>query len=521
MDDAAPTATDREVIWVLGDQLTTRVGPLADAADERVLMIEATEFARKLPYHPHKLTLIFSAMRHFRDRLRAAGHEVIYERCETFADGLERFFDEYPDAELTVMRPASAWRPDRLPGLVEACGGDLTVVENELFLCAPETFDEWAGDRDSYRHEEFYRFQRRRTGYLMRGDEPLGGEWNYDEENRETPPEEYEAPDPPRYEPDEITREVAEWVAETFDGGYEQEPYGTAWADPEAFFWPVTREQALDALDRFCADRLAEFGPYQDAMVDDEWALNHALLSPALNVGLLTPAEVCERVIAAGKEDPDVPLNSIEGFVRQVLGWREFVRHVYRRSMPELADANQLDATADLPDFFWTGETDMACMADTIAGVRERGYAHHIQRLMLLSNFATTFGIDPAEYDRWFRAAFVDGFSWVTTPNTVGMGVFGSDALSTKPYAASANYVDDMSDYCSGCPYYKTKTTGEGACPFNALYWDFLGRNEDDLRSNHRMGLVYSHWDDKDDDERAAIRERVAQIRELAAAGEL
>ena len=508
-------------VWVLGDQLTREHGPVANRPDEPVLLIEAHAFAERLPYHPQKLTLVFSAMRHFRDELRDAGRDVHYYQVETFGDGLDVHFADYADDNLTVMRPAGGGT-DRLRELVAKRGGSLDVVENALFCCSSAQFDEWDTDRDAndYRHEDFYRFMRRETGYLIDDGEPVGGEWNYDEDNRETPPDDWEPPEPPEFEPDETTREAREWVADRFDGGYDESPYGGSWADPEPFGWPVTREQALQALADFCQYRLGAFGPYQDAMRHESWAMSHSLLSSSLNLGLLHPREVIERAIEAYEPD-DAPLNSVEGFVRQVLGWREFTRHVYRREQDTLATANQLEATEPLPDFFWTGETDMACLADVIEGVRRRGYAHHIERLMILSNFATTFGIEPGALNRWFHAGYVDAFHWVTTPNVVGMGTFASDVLSTKPYAATSNYVDRMSDYCGDCRYYKTKTTGENACPLNALYWDFLRRNEDRLRSNHRMGLVYSHWDDKDEEERDAIRDRATAIRRAARQNEL
>ena len=505
-------------VLVLGDQLYPEAGPLSARPDDRVLLIEAESLARKLPYHPHKLTLVFAAMRHFRDELRERGRTVEYRQVETFADGLREHFAAHPGDELVVMRPPSHGGADRLRSIADSLDGTIRVVENDLFLCSPAAFDEWAGDADSYRQEEFYRFMRRKTGYLMAGEDPVGGEWNFDDDNRETPPEGYSPPDPPTFEPDATTRETRKWVEDAFDGSYGEEPYGGAWADPEPFRWPVTRGQALAVLDHFLEECLLDFGPYQDAMVAGEWAMAHSLLSAALNLGLLHPREVLDRVVKRS-HDPDVPINSAEGFVRQVLGWREFMRHVYRREMPELAAANQLDQTEPLPDFFWTGETEMACVGDAIEGVRRRGYAHHIERLMVLSNFGTLLGVSPQALNRWFHAAYVDAYHWVTTPNVVGMGTFGSGVLSTKPYVSSANYVDKMSDHCSGCPYYKTKTTGEGACPFNALYWDFLDRNEDRLGDNHRMGLVYNHLDNKDDEELSAIRERAATLRERARDG--
>jgi len=508
-------------VWVLGDQLSREHGPVAERPAEPVLLIEAHAFAERLPYHPQKLTLVFSAMRHFRDELRDAGRDVHYHQVETFGDGLDAHFDDTPGDDLTMMCPAGG-DADRLRSLVEERGGSLEIVENSLFCCSRRLFDDWAADRtgDNYRHEDFYRHMRRETGYLMDDNEPVGGEWNYDEDNRETPPDDWTPPTAPAFDPDAITRDVDSWVADRFDGSYDEAPYGGSWADPEAFRWPVTRQQALSALEDFCTDRLATFGSYQDAMQRDSWAMSHSLLSSSLNLGLLDPREVIERAIDTF-ERGDAPLNSVEGFVRQVLGWREFMRQVYHREQDTFAGANQLNATEPLPDFFWTGETDMVCLADVIEGVRRRGYSHHIERLMVLSNFGTTFGIELRALNRWFHAAYVDAFHWVTTPNVVGMGTFASDVLSTKPYAATSNYVDRMSDYCGDCRYYKTKTTGENACPLNALYWDFLGRNEDRLRSNHRMGLVYSHWDDKDEEERDAISDRAAAIRQAARDGDL
>ena len=386
----------------------------------------------------------------------------------------------------------------------------------------PAEWDEWVADRDTagsdgdtFRQEHWYRHVRRETGVLMDDGEPAGGEWNYDDQNRETPPDGWSPPPVPEFEPDAITREVHEFVTERYD-----DHWGSA--DLSEFVWPVTREGALHALDHFLEVRLPEFGPYQDAMVEGEWALDHSLLSPAINLGLLHPQEVVEAVETAYREDEhDLPLNSVEGFLRQMLGWREFMRHVYRESMPEMDEANQLDQTRDLPEAYWTGDTDMVCLSEAVDHVREHGYAHHIERLMVLANFALIYGADPHELNRWFHLGFVDAFHWVTTPNVVAMGSFATDALSSKPYASSANYINRMSDYCSSCPYYHTKTTGEGSCPFNALYWDFLRENEETLRGTGRMGLMYSHVDDKDDEEWAAIEERAAEIREMGADGTL
>jgi len=542
-DPPATAPRDGEVVWLLGTQLSTRSGPLARAdagSGTRVLMIESHGFARRKPYHAQKLTLVFAAMRRFRDRLRAAGYDVTYLSRETFGDALEAFFDANPDATLLLQRSPSHGSTRRFAELVDAAGGDLRPVENELFVSTRRAFDEWAnddGDRDSdgdggsgggggwgdpvtadadgtagpFRHEEFYRFMRRESGVLMDGDRPAGGEWNYDDRNREFPPDDWEAPPVPEYDHGAVVEETAAWVAGEFE----------TWGTVDGFRWPVTREGARDHLRHFVGVRLPEFGPYQDAMRSDDWAMAHALLGSSINLGLLHPLEVVEAAEAAYR-DGEAPLASVEGFVRQVLGWREFMRHVYRHAMPGLATANRLEARRDLPDLYWTGDTRMNCLAETVADVRARGYSHHIQRLMVLANFATLWGVEPAELNDWFHATYVDAYHWVTTPNVVEMGQYAHGAFATKPYVSSANYVDRMSDYCGDCEYDESRAVGEAACPFNALYWAFLDRNEDDLRSNHRMALMYGHVDDKrDSGAMADVRERVEQLRELAAEGKL
>lgn len=569
--------SDRTTCWLLGDQLNPDLDVLDDADD--VLLIEAHGFADRKPYHAHKLTLVFSAMRHFRDELRERGHDVTYVRAASFGEGLDEFFAERSvgtagdgDApDLRLMRPASHGAGDRLRELVAERGGTLELVDNELFWTTPADWRSWAGGEEaeigpdgaadrSYRQENWYRHVRRETGVLMDDGDPVGGEWNYDDANQETPPDGWEPPARPTFEPDDLTRETHAWVRERFD----------TWGNDslDGFAWPVTREDALKALDRFVREGLPAFGRYQDAMVGGEPFLSHSLCSPAINLGLLDPREPVRAVERAYEErgvepgaydpaerggadagatsldefgdgatdgrDPDdggaesgnddlppVPLNAAEGFVRQVIGWREFVRHVYREAMPELADANQLSQERELPPAYWDGETDMACLSEAVGHVREYGYAHHIERLMVLSNFALVYGADPADLNEWFHLGFVDAYHWVTTPNVVAMGSFGTDVLSSKPYASSGSYVNRMSDHCGDCPYAVSRTTGEGACPFNALYWDFLKENEETLRGTGRMGLMYSHVDGKDDAEWAEIRERAARVRELAAEGEL
>ena len=504
------------VPWVLGTHLHPDVGPVGRAPEgSRVLLIEAHDFARRKPYHHDKLTLVFSGMRHFRDDLRERGYDVEYIKADTFCDGLERYFEAHPDDELVQMRSPSHRSADTFERLVTAAGGRLDVVQNELFVGTREAFDEWSNDtdKDPFRHETFYRWMRRETGVLMTDDgDPVGGEWNYDDENQEFPPEEWESPPVHRPEHDDLTERTSEWVSEEFD----------VWGAEGTLVWPVTRAQAKAKLTHFVENRLPEFGPYQDAMRSDDWAMAHALLGSSINIGLLHPWEVVRTIEDAYHEHEDIPLNSVEGVLRQLIGWREFMRHVYRHSMPTLDEANQLDAPHDLPEFYWDGATNMECLRQTVGDVRERGYSHHIQRLMVLANFATLWGVEPKQLNEWFHATYVDAYHWVTTPNVVEMGQYGEGVFASKPYVSSANYIDKMSDYCGDCHYYKTKDTGERACPFNALYWDFLDRNEDQLRSNHRMGLMYSHVDSKQDgDEMEEIKARVEDLRRKNEFGEL
>jgi len=501
-------------VWLLGDQLAPDATPLETA--DHVLMIEAHGFAARLPYHPAKLTLLFSAMRHCRDELRERGYEVTYVEAETFGEGLDEYFGAAPGDALVLMDPPSHGAAERFTAMVEDRGGSLALVENDAFLTTPDQFDQWAGDRtveDGFRQERWYRFVRREFDILMDGDEPAGGAWNYDDENRETPGPEWTPPPAPTFEPDALTREVHEFVTERYDDH---------WGNPalDAVVWPVTRAEARSALDHFVSTRLPEFGAYQDALVEGEWALSHSLLSSSLNLGLLRPQELVDAAVEAYRAG-DAPLNSVEGFVRQIVGWREFMRHVYRRGMPAMGEANQLEQERALPPLYWDGETDMTCLSEAVSHVYDRGYAHHIERLMVLSNFALVYGADPQELNRWFHLGFVDAYHWVTTPNVVGMGSFATDVLSSKPYASSGNYINKMSDFCADCEYTVSRTTGEGACPFNALYWDFLKENEETLRGTGRMGLMYSHVDRKDDEEWAEIRERAADVREMAREGTL
>lgn len=496
-------------LWILGDQMSHAA--VQQLAPRRVLLIEAYELGRTPPMHPQKLVLFFSAMRHFAQELRANGREIIYLQSETLAEALGQFFQAHPGATLAQIRPADYGFAERAGTIVEGLGGAYHLLPNRLWLLQPEEFDRWAGNRKTYRLEYFYRFMRQRTGYLMQGGQPVGGAWNYDIENRKAPPLGYQPPPPRRFVPDALTLAAITTVRERFQGHF-----GVL----EGFEWPVTRQQALEALEDFVQHRLAAFGPYQDALVEQSWSLHHSLLSPALNLGLLHPAEVVERALAE-YEKGGIPLASIEGFVRQIIGWREYIYHVYRREMPRLLEANQLQASRPLPPLFWGAPTRMRCLSTVIERIRQRGYAHHIERLMVLANFALLYGVEPQALNAWFMAAFVDSAHWVMVPNVLGMGVFASPILSSKPYAASGKYIARMGNHCQHCAFKVAETLGEWACPFNSLYWDFMVQHRPLLEGNPRLRALYTTWDKRKPGEQTAIRQQAQKLRERIAQGEV
>jgi deoxyribodipyrimidine photolyase-related protein len=337
---------------------------------------------------------------------------------------------------------------------------------------------------------------RRKTGLLMTGEgKPEGGEWNLDKENRKPPKEGLNVPERAKFDPDAITQDCIALVEEKFP-----DHFGSL----DRFEWPVTRDQAEEAADAFFRDRIENFGPYQDAMLFGQDDLYHSMLSTSINLGLLDPLELCQRAEQA-YHDGTAPLNSVEGFIRQIIGWREYVRGFYWYFMPDLESRNMLNAQRSLPDFYWTGETDMRCMADSIRSTRDNAHAHHIQRLMVLGNFALLAGINPRDVQDWYLAVYADAYEWVEMPNVVGMILYADGGkLATKPYAASGNYINTMSDYCKGCTYSVSRKTGEGSCPFNSLYWHFMDLHRDRLESNHRIGRIYANWDRMDEDKRQA-----------------
>ena len=335
---------------------------------------------------------------------------------------------------------------------------------------------------------------RKKTGILMRDDgKPVGGDWNYDKDNREPPKDGMNPPPVPKFEPDEITKEVIELVEDRF---------GDHFGNLDSFEWPVTADEAEKAADAFFAERIEKFGPYQDAMVHGSDDLYHSMLSTSINCGLLDPIKLCERAEKA-YEEGRAPINSVEGFIRQIIGWREYIRGFYWLHMPDLQTDNKLNAQRALPEFFWTGETDMRCLSDCIRSTHDNAHAHHIQRLMVLGNFCLIAGINPQDVQDWFLAVYADAYEWVELPNVSGMVLYADGGkLATKPYAASGNYINKMSDYCKGCRYKVSQKTGPDACPFNSLYWHFMDRHRERLASNHRIGRIYATWDRMGDEKK-------------------
>ncbi|MDJ0925154.1 MAG: cryptochrome/photolyase family protein [Acidimicrobiia bacterium] len=461
-----------DTVWVLGDQLSRGIASLEDRspADARILMIESTAKIASKRFHRQRLHLVMTAMRRFAADLRKTGFEVDYVSAPSFAEGLDQHRARHRPERVVAMEPMSHSMLHRLPQL------GVDVVRSNQFLCHYEDFAAWASDRKRLVMEDFYRWQRRRLGYLMDGDEPAGGRWNYDADNREPPPKDGRRwPPPVTSKLDAIDRAV---LADTPSSAVGSPPRG---------IWATSRRGALRRLKHFVDDVLPLFGPHEDAMLRGEWKMAHSTLSPYLNVGLLHPAEVCEAAEAAYRAGR-VPIQSAEGFIRQVIGWREYVWGVYWLWMPGYESTNYLDAGRPLPPLFQSGRTQMSCVGDVWSSVDQRGYAHHIQRLMILGNLALLAGVVPGELVEWMGASFVDGAEWVMLPNVLGMALYADGgAMATKPYAAGGNYIARMSNHCGECRYNPKKRVGQDACPFTTLYWDFLDRNTEQLAGNHRL----------------------------------
>jgi deoxyribodipyrimidine photolyase-related protein len=502
-----------KTVVLLGDQLSSRVSSLSgvDKRESVVLMAESLARARKLRYHKQKLVLVWSAMRHFAEELRKNGYEVdYYESQPNLRKALRSHRKKYKTGRLRLMDSAEFGVSTRLAESARSEGFEVEITPNNLFLSDKGEFARDTKGKKTLLMESFYRKMRRKTGLLMDGEGPEGGRWNYDRENRERPPKDHVFPEVALFEPDETTRKVIDFV---------QRRFPKHWGSMDGFGWPVTRAGAKRFLKDFLDHRLDLFGPYEDAIVSGESTLYHSLLSPLINLGLLTPLEVC-RAAEQRYRKKRARLNSVEGFIRQIIGWREFIYQVYHLEMPEYMESNFFGADLPLPEFYWSGETDMYCVSDAIGALHRNGINHHIQRLMITGNFALLAGINPQEVNRWYELAYIDAYEWVVSPNVLGMALYADGGLlATKPYASSANYINKMSDCCNRCKYDRRKATGDDACPFNSLYWDFVARNRKHFKKNPRMNMILSLLSKKKSTDRRAIQGHATKLRSMIARG--
>ncbi|MEO0499635.1 MAG: cryptochrome/photolyase family protein [Pseudomonadota bacterium] len=492
-----------KLVYILGDQLTRDIASIRGCTkdDTVVLMAELDEETTYVGHHKQKLVFILSAMRHFAEELQEAGWTVDYVRLEdegnsgSFTGELIRALERHDIDEVRAVK-AGEWRVQTaMDHWADKIDVPARLFDDDRFICGIGEFADWAEGRKSLMMDYFYREMRRKTGLLMTAEgKPEGGKWNYDKENRKPAEADMFMPEALTFAPDDITREVIAMVERRFPDNVGR---------LTAFGFAVTRDDAEKVVAQFLDRALAHFGDFQDAMLTGEAFLYHAIVSPYLNIGFLDPEDLC-RQVAAKYEEGAAPLNAVEGFIRQIIGWREYVRGIYWREMPDYVDRNYLEAHRDLPDFYWTGKTDMHCLSQAIGQTLDHAYAHHIQRLMVTGNFALLIGADPRQVHEWYLEVYADAYEWVELPNTLGMSQFGDGGLlGSKPYASSGAYIDRMSDYCSSCRYDVKTKTGEGACPFNALYWHFVDRNADKLEGNRRMAMPYRTWEKMTDAKRS------------------
>ncbi|WP_404296146.1 cryptochrome/photolyase family protein [Halomonas sp.] len=499
----------RPLVLVLGDQLTLDLASLRDLPDDAVVALcEVASEGTYVPHHPQKIAMILAAMRHFAEDLRERGFRVHYsalddtDNAQALIPEAERLAALYGCDEICTVRPGE-WRLWHDMQARSSAALPWRLLEDDRFFTTPDDFAAWAQGRKSLRLEYFYRERRRGTGLLMEGDAPAGGKWNYDHDNRKPVPANLATHEPPRHGQDAITQAVLALVAEHFG-----DHFGTL----EGFHWPVTRRQALVDLRHFIDHLLPDFGRYQDAISDSEPFLFHSRLAPALNMGLLSPRELCE---AAEREylEGRAPLNAVEGFIRQILGWREYVRGLYWTQMPDYKRGNALGANQPLPACYWSGDTELRCLRRAIEMTRDNAYAHHIQRLMVTGNFALLCDVSPEALGDWYLAVYADAYEWVELPNVLGMVLHADGGLmGSKPYCASGKYIDRMSDHCRHCRFDPKKVTGEGACPLNSLYWHFLERHAETLSANPRMKLIYGSLAKMKEEKRDAIRDQAERF---------
>ena len=493
-------------VWILGDQLLKNHPALTQAEqygprqDVLVLMIESQAQTHRMPYHAKKMVLLLSAMRHYAKALQEAGYRVDYRSADNTADGFLGHLQEFKPDNLITMEASSVRGRKVQHRVSEKYGVKTVLLPNTQFLSGGYDPLPDASPDQYIRQEQFYRKMRQHFGLLIDDEgEPVGGTWNYDQKNRQPLPKELSVPEILGFDPDPMTQNMMEAVSQNYP----------VTGDVVDFDLAVTHDEAMRAVDDFLVQRLPNFGTYEDGMRQTESVLFHSKLAAYLNIGLLEPLQL----VKAAEQcylDGTAAINNVEGFIRQVIGWREYMYWQYHRLMPALAQGNYWGSGRSLPGFFWTeGGTKLNCLGRVIDRVLQTGYTHHIERLMVLSNFCLLAGILPQEVYEWFSCGFIDAYEWVMAPNVFGMGLFADGGkIATKPYIASANYINRMSDYCQGCVYDKNQRTGSQACPYNFLYWHFLLTHQEKLSQNPRMARMLSNLRHLDDAERRAVRDQ-------------
>ena len=496
---------------ILGDQLNEQISSLSDCDKQNdvVLIAEVREEATYVKHHKKKIVLLFSAMRHFANQLRDANFNVAYRYYDdednqgSLLNEVKLALQRHNLQHVVVTFPGEYRLLKSMQQWEQVLGVSVEIRPDDRFISTPEQFSKWADGRKQWRMEYFYRDMRRQTGLLMEGDQPIGGKWNFDHDNRKSMPADVQLPQLYTVEPDEPTQAVMKLAQNTFP-----DHMGSA----TDFSYAVTRSQALEVAKQFIDQRLPNFGDYQDAMREGDVWLFHSHLSFYLNSGLLRPLEVMQMAEQA-YFDNAAPLNAVEGFIRQILGWREYVRGFYWHCMPTLQHDNYFEHTRALPEFYWTAHTNMNCMRQCISDTKQHAYAHHIQRLMVIGNFSLLAGLDPVAVNEWYLLVYADAYEWVEMPNVSGMILFADGGkLASKPYVASGQYINRMSDYCKNCGYSVSKKTGPKACPFNYLYWDFLIKHQDKLAKNPRMALIYKSLGRMSEDNIAAMQEQAQAL---------
>ncbi|GAB4166539.1 MAG: cryptochrome/photolyase family protein [Rickettsiaceae bacterium] len=490
---------------ILYDQLTYDISSLSDIDKDNdlVMMVELYSEFTYVKHHKKKIAFLLSAMRHFAAELSDLDINLCYIKLEdrnnknSLQDQVAEVIGKYSIKKVIVTRPSEYRILQEIEKWRNIIKVPVEIREDNRFLCTPKEFSKWAGDRKNLKMEFFYRRMRKKHNILMDGNKPEGGKWNYDSENRKPPQKNLNVPEKYEIKPDQITIEAIKLVDKYFFDHF---------GDLEPFFFAVTRNDARLALKDFIEKRLEKFGDYQDSMIENEPWMFHSHLSFYLNCGLLTATE-CVKAVEDAYRERYLPINAVEGFIRQIVGWREYIRGIYWHRMPSYKNENFFGAERKLPEFFWNANSKMNCVNQCVRETKEHAYAHHIQRLMVLGNFALLAGIDPDKVNEWYLIVYADAYEWVELPNVTGMILFADGGyLASKPYAASGSYINKMSNYCKNCSFKVNKKNGQGACPFNYLYWNFLVQNRSKLGKNPRISMIYRTYDKMSEERKKEIK---------------